>query len=201
MACPITYLPTSILEATDSLRPYHQNPFNRSFEAPTEAAILHATLDLDRSTCFFLSRQFDPGYCFLSLVHHHLSVCLSLLLIMEASSPLAAMHPPAAPSFGHPDMFRSRGHAVFNGESRGSGILFRDRIMPKTKPDYFNVKGSSPTASLAADLSQNFRIDNESRYLLPQSQSLSTKYQLSNPDWMIVPVSQPHAGPFSRPTL
>lgn len=37
--------------------------------------------------------------------------------------------------------------------------------MPKGK-DYFNVKGvngSSPTASLAADLSQNFRIDNEAR--------------------------------------
>lgn len=45
-------------------------------------------------------------------------------------------------------------------------MLFRDRIMPKTKPDYFNVNGvhgSSPTASLVADLSQNFRIDNEAR--------------------------------------
>lgn len=82
---------------------------------------------------------------------------------MEASSPLAAMHPPAAPSFGHPDMFRSHSHAAYNGESRGSGILFRDRIKPKNRPDYFNVKGSSPTASLAADLSQNFRLDNEAR--------------------------------------
>lgn len=84
---------------------------------------------------------------------------------METSSPLAAMHPPAAPSFGHPDMFRPHGSA-FGGESRGSGMLFRDRIMPKSKPDYFTVKGvhgSSPTASLAADLSQNFRIDNEAR--------------------------------------
>lgn len=84
---------------------------------------------------------------------------------MEASSPLAAMYPPAAPSFGHPDMFRSNGHAAFKGEPRGSGTLFRDRLMPKGK-DYFNVKGvngSSPTASLAADLSQNFRIDNEAR--------------------------------------
>lgn len=38
--------------------------------------------------------------------------------------------------------------------------------MHKSKPDYFNIKGvngSSPTASLAADLSQNFRIDNEAR--------------------------------------
>lgn len=90
---------------------------------------------------------------------------------MEASSPLAAMHPPAAPSFGHPDMFRPHG-AVFNGEPRGSSMLFRDRIMPKSKPDYFNVKGvngSSPTASLAADLSQNFRIDNEARYAHPRA--------------------------------
>lgn len=47
-------------------------------------------------------------------------------------------------------------------------MLFRDRIMPKSKPDYFSVKGvhgSSPTASLAADLSQNFRIDNDARYV------------------------------------
>ncbi|KAF3762633.1 hypothetical protein M406DRAFT_46748 [Cryphonectria parasitica EP155] len=89
---------------------------------------------------------------------------------MEASSPLAAMRPPAMPSFGHPDMFRPRGHNAFNGESRGSSILFRDRIMPKGKPDYFNVKGvngSSPTASLAADLSQNFRIDNEASPRFP----------------------------------
>lgn len=48
-------------------------------------------------------------------------------------------------------------------------MLFRDRLMPKSKPDFFHVKGvngSSPTASLAADLSQNFRIDNEARYIL-----------------------------------
>lgn len=41
--------------------------------------------------------------------------------------------------------------------------------MPKGK-DYFNVKGvngSSPTASLAADLSQNFRIDNEASPRFP----------------------------------
>lgn len=45
-------------------------------------------------------------------------------------------------------------------------MLFRDRVKPKTRTEYFNVKGvhgSSPTASLVADLSQNFRIDNEAR--------------------------------------
>ncbi|KUI66056.1 M-phase inducer phosphatase [Cytospora mali] len=88
---------------------------------------------------------------------------------MEASSPLAAMYPPAAPSFGHPDMFRSNGHSAFNGEPRGSAALFRDRLKPKGR-DYFtgkSVNGSSPTASLAADLSQNFRIDNEASPLFP----------------------------------
>lgn len=37
---------------------------------------------------------------------------------------------------------------------------------PSSTLGYFNIKGvqgSSPTASLAADLSQNFRIDNEAR--------------------------------------
>lgn len=84
---------------------------------------------------------------------------------MEASSPLAAMYPAAAPSFGHPDMFRSKGHAARNGEPRGSGALFRERLMPKGK-EYFDVRsvtGSTPSASLAADLGQNFRIDNEAR--------------------------------------
>lgn len=39
---------------------------------------------------------------------------------------------------------------------------FRDMSMLKSKSDYFSfnpVRGSSPTASLAADLSQNFHID------------------------------------------
>lgn len=89
---------------------------------------------------------------------------------MEASSPLAAMYPPAAPSFGHPDTFRSKRHGALNGEPRGSGALFRDRLVPKGK-DYFNVEtvnGSTPSASLAADLSQNFRIDNEARQVHSQ---------------------------------
>lgn len=39
---------------------------------------------------------------------------------------------------------------------------FKDLSMKKGSADYFNlrpVRGSSPTASLAADLSQNFHID------------------------------------------
>lgn len=94
---------------------------------------------------------------------------------MVVSSPLAAMHPPAAPSFGHPDVFRSNGHAAFTGEPKSSAALFRERLMPKGKgkgkskgKDCFSVKGvnsSSPSNSLAADLSQNFRIDMEARYV------------------------------------
>ncbi|KAI7783274.1 rhodanese-like domain-containing protein [Diaporthe eres] len=61
---------------------------------------------------------------------------------MQTSSPLAAMHQPAAPAFGHPDMFRPSAHAAFHGESKGSGALLRERLMPGGK-DYFNVKGVS----------------------------------------------------------
>ena len=42
--------------------------------------------------------------------------------------------------------------------------------MKKSRPDYFStkpVRGSSPTASLAADLSQNFHIDQ--RCVLPRA--------------------------------
>ncbi|KAK5634136.1 hypothetical protein RRF57_009850 [Xylaria bambusicola] len=81
--------------------------------------------------------------------------------MMEASSPLAAMQPTAAPSW----CFAS--HSPF-----GSGNIFggsRPSIrnqLQRARPDYFNVKsirGSSPSASLAADLSQNFSIDNDFR--------------------------------------
>lgn len=86
---------------------------------------------------------------------------------MERSSPLAAMQPPcllgpwafapdppalARPSFADRPVF---GPNSFN---------FRDLSMkpPVGPADYFTLKpvrGSSPTASLAADLSQNFHID------------------------------------------
>jgi M-phase inducer tyrosine phosphatase len=42
---------------------------------------------------------------------------------------------------------------------------FKDLSMKKSQPDYFTVKpmpGSSPAGSLAADLSQNFHIDQRS---------------------------------------
>ncbi|CAH0049552.1 unnamed protein product [Clonostachys solani] len=82
---------------------------------------------------------------------------------MEASSPLAALHRPIpVPSWGGQDIFRSHTHSHFAAASTSSMSL-REQLH-KNPADYFNAKdlrGSSPAASLAADLSQNFRIDNE----------------------------------------
>ncbi|KAK8088179.1 hypothetical protein PG997_003140 [Apiospora hydei] len=83
---------------------------------------------------------------------------------MDASSPLAAMHPAPPPTWGQShDIYRSHSH-YSNSNPFGSGTLnIRDHLQ-RSKPDYFSLKsvrGSSPTASLAADLSQNFRIDTE----------------------------------------
>ncbi|EXJ91298.1 hypothetical protein A1O1_04408 [Capronia coronata CBS 617.96] len=88
--------------------------------------------------------------------------------MIEASSPLAAMQPPAF--IGHCG-FRGDAPTSF-GSFAGprpyatSNFNFRDlsmkRSMQKPQSDYFSLKpvrGSSPTASLAADLSQNFHID------------------------------------------
>lgn len=78
---------------------------------------------------------------------------------MEHSSPLAAMQPPSM-LFGH--CFRSEAPTSYPSLS-GFGtnsFNFKDLSMKKSGPDYFNVKPiPSPTASLAADLSQNFHID------------------------------------------
>ncbi|KAI4601495.1 cell division cycle- protein [Pestalotiopsis sp. 9143b] len=86
------------------------------------------------------------------------------------SSPLAAMHPAPAVSWGQSsDMFRSHAH-LSAGKAFGSGTFNIREQLQRSNPDYFNLKsvrGSSPTASLAADLSQNFRIDNESSPRFP----------------------------------
>jgi hypothetical protein len=81
---------------------------------------------------------------------------------MEASSPLAAMRQSILPSWARNDMYTSHPHAMARGFGPGS-FNFHDLSMKRSKkPDYFQMKpvrGSSPTASLAADLSQNFHID------------------------------------------
>jgi M-phase inducer tyrosine phosphatase len=62
-------------------------------------------------------------------------------------------------------MYTSHPHSHMSGVSGfGPGAFnFKDLSMKRSnKPDYFAMKplrGSSPTASLAADLSQNFHID------------------------------------------
>ncbi|GJC99285.1 rhodanese-like domain-containing protein [Colletotrichum higginsianum] len=85
---------------------------------------------------------------------------------MESSSPLAAMHRPMAmPSWGSKDLFRPRPHSFAAGPGP---ISLREQLQRSN--DYFNVKdlqGSSPAASLAADLSQNFRLDSEASPKFP----------------------------------
>lgn len=81
---------------------------------------------------------------------------------MDASSPLAAMHPMAPPTWDRPSHGAFGSRNPFGSEQS----ILRDQFQ-RARPDYFNVKairGSSPSASLAADLSQNFCIDNEYRY-------------------------------------
>lgn len=78
---------------------------------------------------------------------------------MEHSSPLAAMQPSSL-LFGH--CFRSEAPTSYPSLSGfgSNSFNFKDLSMKRSGPDYFNVKPMpSPTASLAADLSQNFHID------------------------------------------
>lgn len=88
--------------------------------------------------------------------------------MMEASSPLAAMQPPAF--MGHcgfnntdvPVSYTSLASTKFGPNSFNFRDLSMNQPMKRSNLDYFNMKpvrGSSPTASLAADLSQNFHID------------------------------------------
>ncbi|KAH7328627.1 hypothetical protein B0I35DRAFT_473310 [Stachybotrys elegans] len=86
---------------------------------------------------------------------------------MEASSPLAAMHRPmAVPSWGS-DIFRPRPHHYASATS--AAMSLREQLHKGTN-DYFNAKdlrGSSPAASLAADISQNFRLDSDASPQFP----------------------------------
>ena len=88
--------------------------------------------------------------------------------MMEASSPLAAMQPPPFP--GHygfnsadvPSFMTLASAKKFGPSSFNFKDLAMHQSMKRSNSDYFSmrpVRGSSPTASLAADLSQNFHID------------------------------------------
>jgi M-phase inducer tyrosine phosphatase len=83
---------------------------------------------------------------------------------MEMSSPLAAMHPPPLPGpWGYrKDLPASK--PLFGAHTLGpSNFNFRDLSMKKSaSSDYFTLgpmRGSSPTASLAADMSSNLHMD------------------------------------------
>jgi len=109
-------------------------------------------------------------------------------MMMEASSPLAAMQPPTFMSrcgFGQDALsyasFARRNNLVVDN------FNFKDLSMRRRpQPDYFSmpppVRGSSPTASLAADLSQNMNIDK--RYEDDTNGGVSnTKVENSSPQY------------------
>ena len=81
---------------------------------------------------------------------------------METSSPLAAMRP-APPAFGQRGLFGSRAvHLAPSAFAASSRALCDQFNFQRPSGDYFNIRtiqGSSPTGSLAADLSQNFKLN------------------------------------------
>ena len=86
---------------------------------------------------------------------------------MEHSSPCAAMQP-SLQQFGHWGCGKDLPSNTLFGEDINfgyHGFNFKNMSMNKHSSDYFKmrpVRGSSPTSSLAADLSQNFHIDKRS---------------------------------------
>jgi M-phase inducer tyrosine phosphatase len=74
------------------------------------------------------------------------------------------MQPPSMmSSWAHNDLYAARAPGHMYSSSLGPGAFnFREICTRGPQPDYFSmdpVRGSSPTTSLAADLSQNFHID------------------------------------------
>ncbi|EFQ96844.1 M-phase inducer phosphatase [Nannizzia gypsea CBS 118893] len=113
---------------------------------------------------------------------------------MEQSSPLAAMHPPSV-HFGH--CFRAEPASSFTQfpaavPSFGpESFNFRDLSMKRARADYFTaVKPAaaavrpSPTVSLAADLSQNFHIDQSPQLATPRRSLFSANLFGSDNDIM-----------------
>ncbi|KAI9890580.1 MAG: cell division cycle- protein [Vezdaea aestivalis] len=86
---------------------------------------------------------------------------------MERSSPLAAMRPPPPPTPWNgypvaPEYLAPTSHIGQSYRPGQASFNFRDLSMKNSSAGYFTLgpmRGSSPTASLAADLSQNFHID------------------------------------------
>ncbi|KAF2747192.1 Rhodanese-like protein [Sporormia fimetaria CBS 119925] len=91
---------------------------------------------------------------------------------MDMSSPLAAMHPPPLPGSGPWANARDLPASALYARKFGQDSFnFRDMSMKKFNPDYFALnpaRGSSPTASLAADMSSNLHVDNSPQYATPR---------------------------------
>jgi M-phase inducer tyrosine phosphatase len=103
---------------------------------------------------------------------------------MEHSSPLAAMQPPPV-VFGHCFRSEATSFAAFPPVRTFGPNNFKDIAMKRAHADYFSMKpvrGSSPTASLAADLSQNFHIDK--RYVVSMFRMIPV---VTNADSLIAP--------------
>ncbi|KAI9803823.1 MAG: hypothetical protein M1825_001703 [Sarcosagium campestre] len=98
---------------------------------------------------------------------------------MERSSPLAAMQPPSMMGhWGYQSDIHKRNVQYPSFDSFGpNSFNFRDLSMKKpSSGDYFTLKplrGSSPTSSLAADLSQNFHIDQSPQLPTPRKSLFS----------------------------
>ncbi|KAK7533293.1 uncharacterized protein J3D65DRAFT_77933 [Phyllosticta citribraziliensis] len=99
------------------------------------------------------------------------------------SSPLAVMQPPPSPgTWGYRrDLASTRPRFSSLG---ANSFNFKDLSMKKSSADYFNTKaarGSSPTVSLAADLAQNFTIDQSPQLPTPR-RSLFTANLFQKPE-------------------
>ncbi|MCJ1309596.1 cell division cycle- protein [Agyrium rufum] len=103
---------------------------------------------------------------------------------MDRSSPLAAMQPSSLP-FGHWGMHRGQPIAfepIFGKDISCAAGVFNigDLGFKKAPVDYFSLKpavrGSSPTSSLAVDLSQNFHIDKSPQLPTPRRSLFSSNF-------------------------
>ncbi|KAK3329816.1 hypothetical protein B0H66DRAFT_469007 [Apodospora peruviana] len=114
---------------------------------------------------------------------------------METSSPLAALRP-GPTSFGRRDIFAPHGGLM------GSTSLRDQFNLQRSNGEYFNLKavrGSSPAASLAADLSQNFKLNDASpMFPTPRRALFTTATIMDNVggrDYVTTPPLPPSSSP------
>ncbi|KAK4903316.1 m-phase inducer phosphatase [Elasticomyces elasticus] len=117
---------------------------------------------------------------------------------MEYSSPLAAMRPQPYPAWGNRRDLPVSRSMYSNYQTYGPNTFnFKDLSMYNPKPpskDYFSLRparGSSPTASLTADLDANFHIDKSPQAPTPRRSLFTT--DLFRP--------RDGAGPLSTPPI